>query len=407
MDTNSKVNLLDMHCLNDGHENSNLVAFCIDKQCLFPNKFVCLDCIFQFHEQHKLIKLKLIQDKINMSLTKELSYSKDEQILEMKLKDTEEFINIEIEKIKTNILEIFNSKLNAFISEITEKILDVHKSQKTETFDISILMHKEIRYFTKEEMESFLNYLKNLNLNLSQSQYPNEFSGLSNPNQLENTQHKKKSPVVELKKFNENFKKYIGDMNKTLCEFLNAKFLNTPSNILFSDNLYFEWSEKTFANFGMFYSISSNKLNASKSQNDGTITILRSKDKLNLNENYFIEFIIDCKKFGDCEVGFGKESVGPICWLRTPGAYGITNVGIYENGKSTKKEIRLEDGDCIGFEIYLKNDKNNPNFTKNAKFFKNSKFVHECRIEIDEIYIMTAIRKVGNNVTIKEFKTLN
>jgi hypothetical protein len=407
-----KVNLLDMNCVNDGHENSKLVAFCIDKNCSFPNKFVCLDCIFHFHEQHKLIKLKLIQDRINTSLANEISFSKEEQILEMKLKDTEQMINIEIEKIKTNILEIFNSKLNNFINEISEKIMDFHKSQKTETFDLNILTQKEIRYFTKEEMENFMNYMKNMNLNIISNnsgnvQNPNESTTFSNSFQVEISQSKKKSPVTELEKFNENFKKYVIDINKSLCEFLNSKFLVTPSNILFSDNLYFEWAEKTFANFGMFYLISNNKLTATKTQNDGTITILRSKDKLNLNENYYIEFLVDCKKFGDCEVGFGKESVGPICWLRTPGAYGITNVGIYENGKSSKKEIRLEDGDIIGIEIYLKNDKNNPNFFKNAKFLRNSKFVHECRIEIEEIYIMTAIRKVGNSVTIKDFKTLN
>jgi hypothetical protein len=419
MDNFAKVNLLDMHCLNEGHENSKLVAFCVDKNCTFPNKFVCLECLFHFHEQHKLVKLKLIQDRININFANEISFSKEEQLLEMKLKDTEEMIIIEIEKIKTNILEIFNSKLNNFMSEITEKILDYHKSQKTETFDLSILTKKELRLLTKDEMDNFLNYIRNsinLNLIIQNSQLTqnslnlnesSNFSTLSNPNLIENIQNKRKSPITELDKFNHNFKKYVQDVNNTLCEFLNSKFLVTPSNILFSDNLYFEWAEKTFANFGMFYSISNNKLTAAKTQNDGTITILRSKDKLNLNENYYIEFLIDCKKFGDCEVGFGKESVGPICWLRTPGAYGIMNVGIYENGKNTKKEIRLEDGDIIGFEIYLKNDKNNPNFCRTAKIFKNSKFVHEFRIEIEEIYIMTAIRKVGNSVTIKDFKTLN
>jgi hypothetical protein len=418
MDFLAKVNLIDMQCLNEGHENSKLVAFCVDKNCTFPNKFVCLECLFHFHEQHKIVKLKLIQDKININLANEITFSKEEQLLEIKLKDTEEMINIEIEKIKTNILEIFNSKLNNFMNEITEKILEYHKSQKTETFDLSILTKKELRLLSKEEMENFLNYIRNninLNMMIQNSQIsPNSlnpgessnYSSVSNPIQ-ETVLIKRKSPIIELEKFNHNFKKYVQDVNKTLCEFLNSKFLVTPSNILFSDNLYFEWAEKTFANFGMFYSISNNKLTATKTQNDGTITILRSKDKLNLNENYYIEFLVDCKKFGDCEVGFGKESVGPICWLRTPGAYGITNVGIYENGKSTKKETRLEDGDIIGFEIYLKNDKNNPNFFRTVKILKNSKFVHEFRTEIEEIYIMIAIRKVGNSVTIRDFKTLN
>jgi hypothetical protein len=414
MDIYSKLNFLEMLCGNDGHEGSKLVAFCIDKSCTFPNKFVCLDCIFQFHEQHKLIKLKQIQDKINSNLENEVSLAKDEQILEMKLKDTEESIKNEVEKIKTNILEIFNNKVNSFIAEVSERIMDYQKSTKNDSFDFSLLTKKEVRHLNKEEIEKLTTYL---NLNFVQSQ--NQSISLSNPNDIlqnsnvypgsvsvDSPHNKKKTPLSELEKFNENFKKYIQDVNKTLCEFLNTKFLVTSSNILFSENLYFEWSDKTFGNYGMLYSITNNKLTSTKIQNDGTITILRSKDKLNLNENYYIEFYIDCKKFGDCEIGFGKDSVGPSCWLRTPGAYGITNVGVYENGKISKKEVRLEDGDILGFEIYLKNDKN-PNFSRNCKFYKNSKLVHDCKIEIEEIYIMTAIRKVGNSITVKDFKTLN
>jgi hypothetical protein len=42
-----------------------------------------------------------------------------------------------------------------------------------------------------------------------------------------------------------------------------------------------------------------------------------------------------------------------------------------------------------------------------CKILKNSKFVHGFKIEIDEIYPMAAIRKVGNGITVKDFKTKN
>jgi hypothetical protein len=402
MDTINKINFLEMNCGNEGHEGSNLVAFCIDKCCTFPNKFVCLDCIFQFHEQHKIIKLRLIQDKINLSLESQASAAKDEQQLMIRLRDTEETVKMEVEKIKTNILEIFNNKMNNFIAEVNDRIMEYHKSSKNETFDLSILNEKEIRHLNKEEIENLTTYL---NTNYVPILTTLTESTISTSIQLEpilNANSKKKSPMAELEKFDENFKKYIQDVNKSVCDFLNTKFLVTSSNILFSENLYFEWSDKTFGNYGMLYSLSNNKLTAQKIQNDGTITILRGKDKLNFNENYYIEFLIDCKKFGDCEVGFGKDTVGPSCWLRSPGAYGITNVGIYENGKVVKKEIRLEDGDIIGFEVYLK-DKSG----KMCKILKNSKYVHEFKFEIDEIYPMAAIRKVGNSITVKDFKTMN
>jgi hypothetical protein len=388
---NSKVNLLEMTCLNDGHENSKLVAFCNDPTCTFQNKFVCVECIFQFHEQHKLVNLKVIQDKINTNLIND--YSKDEQSLETKLKETEESILMEVEKIKTTILEIFNNKVNNFISEVTDRIMELQKThKKSEQFDLHSLINSEIKNFPQEEIANLQNYIK--------------FNLISNQTETNEQQDKikKKSPFSELDKFNDNFKKYVGDVNKTLCDFLNSKFFVTPSIILFSENLYFEWSEKTYGNYGLFYNITNNKLTATKSQSDGTITILRSKEKLNINENYYIEFLVEWKTFGDCEVGFGRDNVGPNCWLRTPGAYGITNVGVYENGKITKKEIRLEDGDVIGMEIYLKSDKSNHRI---CKFFKNSKFVHECKIEIEELFIMIAIRKLGNSITVKDFKTLN
>jgi hypothetical protein len=402
MDTINRINFLEMNCGNEGHEGSRLVAFCIDKSCSFPNKFVCLDCIFQFHEQHKIIKLKLIQDKINLSLESQASAAKDEQQLMIRLRDTEETIKMEVEKIKTNILEIFNNKMNSFIAEVNDRIMEYHKSSKNETFDLSILSEKEIRHLNKEEFENLTNHL---NTNYVPILTTLTESTISTSTQLEpilNANSKKKSPMAELEKFDENFKKYIQDVNKTVCDFLNTKFLVTSSNILFSENLYFEWSDKTFGNYGMLYSLSNNKLTAQKIQNDGTITILRAKDKLNFSENYYIEFQVDCKKFGDCEVGFGRDTVGPSCWLRSPGAYGVTNVGIYENGKVVKKEIRLEDGDIIGFEVYLK-DKTG----KLCKILKNSKYVHEFKFEIDEIYPMAAIRKVGNSITVKDFKTMN
>lgn len=393
MDKFVKINFLEMSCGNEGHDGSKLVAFCVDKSCTFPNKFVCLDCIFQFHEQHKMIKLKLIQDKLNANLESELLVN-DEDAITSKLRDSEEKIKMEVEKIKTNILEIFNNKVNNFIVEVNERILEHHKVVKSETFDPQILTKKEVKHLNKDEMDLLTNFLNSNYAVQVDSLNMSQVDSLANNN-------KHKNPVSELDKFDENFKKYIQEVSKSVTEYLNTKFLVAPCNLLFSDNLYFEWTEKTYGNYGFLYQLTNGKLTATKVQNDGTITILRAKDKLNFNENYYIEFVIDCKKGGDVEVGFGKDSIGPSCWLRSVGAYGFTNQGVYENGKVSKKDIKVEDGDIVGMEIYLKSNQ------KYCKVLKNMKSVSEFKIDIEEVYPMCAIRKIGNSITVRDFKTLN
>jgi hypothetical protein len=389
----TKVGLVDMNCGVDGHDGSKLVALCIDQACTNINKFACLDCIFQSHAQHKIIKLKIIQDRINTNIENQASNS-DENAVNNRLKETEDKIKNEIEKIKTNILEILNNKLNNFVAEIYDKIMEYDRANRKEIININLLVKKEIQFLSKDELENLTKYLITFYTeNLSDS-------AISSNNSTSLNMEKKKSPIAELEKFDDNFNKYIQGVNKIVCEFLNTKLLVTPSNILFSESLYFEWGDKFYGNYGFLYNLTNGKLTATKIGNDGTITICRAKDKLNLNENYYIEYYIDCKKFGDIEVGFGKDIVGTSCWLRSAFAYGITNVGIYENGKLVKKEIKLQDGDIVGFEIYLKNN-------KNCKIILNSKLVHEFKIEIDEIYPMCAIRKISNSVTMRDFKTMN
>src|SRR5690606_37154101 len=108
-----KVNFLDKKCLEEGHSDQTLIASCIDKNCTVLNKFVRVECMFNTHEQHKIIKLKQIQDKMNDSLDDSF-HNKGLETIKLKLKDTEDKIQQELEIIKTNILEIMNNKTNNF-----------------------------------------------------------------------------------------------------------------------------------------------------------------------------------------------------------------------------------------------------------------------------------------------------
>ena len=190
------------------------------------------------------------------------------------------------------------------------------------------------------------------------------------------------------------------EINKQICTILNNK-LTFNTQLFLPNAIKFEWCEKVYTTYSFYYCLSDNNMTAMKNSNTGTITILRSKEKAKLGGNYYIEYIVDCKKGGDYEVGIGSDAVGSACWIRTPGAYGLNNVGFYENGKVVRKDYKIEDGDVIGFQVLLRDT----NFRRGI-CFKNGKQIHEFSIEIEDVYFLAAIRTVGNSVSVRECKII-
>ena len=43
----------------------SFLGFCIDPNCKNPQKFLCNDCIFDNHNGHKIVRLKLINEILN------------------------------------------------------------------------------------------------------------------------------------------------------------------------------------------------------------------------------------------------------------------------------------------------------------------------------------------------------
>ena len=377
-----KVCLTEMECGESGHEDSKLIAICIEQTCNAECKFLCLECIFEIHNQHKVIKLKALEDKINEKLLTTNFRQRNIQFIS-KLKQTEEKINFEIETIRTNILEIINNKANIFLSEINDRIFNSYKEANC-NFDLDIFKSREIKDLSRSEYISFVNYL---NYNFIQTDKQDK--------------EKKRDLIEELEKIDNNINQYMVELNKQICDILNTK-LSFNAQLFLPNSLRFEWSERIYSTYSFYYTLSDNNMSAIKTSNTGTITILRSKDKAKPGTNYYIEYHIDSKKGGDFEVGIGTDHVGTACWIRTPGAYGINNIGFYENGKIARKDIKLEDGDVIGFSIYLKESS-----PKKGICYKNRKAVHEFVIDIDEIYWIAAIRTIGNSVSVKEYKLIN
>ena len=260
---NNQINFLNMNCLIDNHD-CKVFAMCIDKSCTINNKFVCPECIFQLHEQHKLVKLKTIQDKMN-----DVLQSDRETLLKDKLKQIQDTVELEIESIKTNILEILYNKLNYLHTEVNDQFYSICK--KYGDFDISKLLTRDLRQLNTEELDNLINIINTYYIPLSNQDILN------------------KSPIDELDKYLSNLKIYLNDTNKSINDYFNNNIL---SNFQSGITIPVEWFNKTYLNYGFLYTIQNKNL-AIKSSNDVVITVIRCKDKLNDDYNYKIEFIID------------------------------------------------------------------------------------------------------------------
>lgn len=382
MEFSDEVNFTRMKCSEQSHENNDLIGFCTEQDCKANNRFLCLDCVFTVHLKHQMMKLRELQDKINEKMITSNFRQKNARFMG-KLKETEEKINSEVEVIRTNVLDIINTKASNFMSEINDRIFSSYK-ELSANFDLETFKSRDIRELGPGEYQSLINFIHYNFIKTEES----------------NSVIEKRDLIEELGKIEKNISTFMGDLNKQICNVISNK-LTFNTQLFLPNALKFEWSEKTYTTYSFYYTLSDNNMTALKSSNSGTITIVRSKEKAKPNGNYYIEYSIDYKKGGDYEVGIGSDAVGSACWIRTPGAYGLNNIGFYENGKVVRKDQKIEDGDVIGFQVLLR-DMNN----RKGICFKNGKQIHEFSIDIDDVYFLAAIRSVGNSVGVKECKVI-
>lgn len=382
MEFHDEVNFTKMKCSEQSHENNDLIGFCTEQDCKANNRFLCLDCVFTVHLKHQMMKLRELQDKINEKMITSNFRQKNARFMG-KLKETEEKINSEVEVIRTNVLDIINTKASNFMSEINDRIFSSYK-ELSANFDLETFKSRDIRELGPGEYQSLINFIHYNFIKTEES----------------NSVIEKRDLIEELGKIEKNISTFMGDLNKQICNVISNK-LTFNTQLFLPNALKFEWSEKTYTTYSFYYTLSDNNMTALKSSNSGTITIIRSKEKAKPNGNYYIEYSIDYKKGGDYEVGIGSDAVGSACWIRTPGAYGLNNIGFYENGKVVRKDQKIEDGDVIGFQVLLR-DMNN----RKGICFKNGKQIHEFSIDIDDVYFLAAIRSVGNSVGVKECKVI-
>ncbi len=365
-------------CPIPDHQENHILGVCIDKNCTSPEKFVCNECIFDLHNGHQLVKIRVINEILNKEQLQSKALS-DSSLAEL-MKEMEKTVIEEMENIRNKTIDLLKKNATEFLNQVHRSVLEKCKAKKGSN-SLQLLSYKEIKDFTSEERSELFDLIK------------------GKINKTNENLEEKEDLIGELKQSNSKLQAYFKTLNESSELFLLEKLKDfKPETFLplgFKSEI--EWCQKTFSEYAFYYDLSNNNKSGIKMRNGGTITILRSKDPLIMGFIHSIEVLISYKSNADYDIGFGPNSLGTSCWIRGAGGYGITNVGIFENSIK-KNDIALKDLDRIRFEIVFKEKESS------CKISINDNFIHTFAFELVEVYLMAAMRGVNDSVTITEYR---
>lgn len=451
-----ELELKNFHCQIKSHLNSPYIAFCVDPNCLIPNKFSCFECIFDCHSGHKLVKIeeidKLIKENYdNIKKKKE----QNDTLLSIYLK-LEEEKKKEIESLKEISINLINEKINNFLQDMQKKsgtgtFLSKKKNEADYT-TIGKIMNANISPPSSEDFEKFsklcfefykIDLEKPKSINIPQNPIQSNINNIRNENDLgfniinnnmnvnninnnilinnnvinninnNNNNNKntlaeedlfyKSKAYLESPEFSEKLQKFIQVQFQNFSNFLTSDFFPVPNELLVpNEDQNFEWSQKTYSGYGFYYSLDQTKRIAVKSKGDGTMTILRAKDKIEVDCKYVIEFKVIYEYGGDLDIGIGTDYVGNICWLRDKRAICISNSGIINRDQKIINGEFIKNGNTIKIEI----DRCPQQNCRIIVFYVNNEKITSLPINFtdEDIYIMAAIRKVGNSIEVINYE---
>ena len=382
---NFEINDLNrLFCKEKDHENKEIIGVCIDNNCNIKMKLLCIKCIFRLHKQHNIIELSEIKENLKKELD---NYN---QNIEYKNKFENDFNSIEND-VKTKFNEIKKNFIKYF-DENTEKYI------------------KHI----KSEFKNLINDNKNLNSNINFNDLVQQINENNNIgiSKIISNYLKKNSLVVnnliEIKtdlynKINENINNFINKQIKFYEKKISddfQKLYNNNNNNNYADlnPINFEWDTKTYGAYNFLYDISQ-KNTAKKMFENGTITVIRSKNILKKNKIYSVLFLVDNNFGGDYQFGFGNDLHAACCWLKEGSTYYIREDGIF-NAERKLNDNGFRNNDLIKFIIDL--------IDKRFKIFINNYEIYEGNFYIErDIYILAAIRNCYNSLIVKEFYEIN
>jgi len=399
--------LNNLSCQREKHNDSPLVGFCIDENCKEENKFACLDCIFENHPQHKLVKMKELKDFIEKRFKVYEKKAQEEKELNEIYKKNEEILLKKLDQLKIEINKAIEVKINDFKKDLIKE----YNNQKNINNKINFSALKEFeKMFSNNAAPTMKPELVNLSKicnNLLKEANSKEAlleteKGQSNDKETDDGNikssdiSKKQKGDSNLNKFNEKFDEFIKNQLSSINKFINENFLIESDALKIKSN-NFEWCNKTYSGYDFFYELNNNNLKGTKISSNGTMTILRAKEELKENYIYNIKFKIGLSNGGDFDVGIGTDKVGDSCWLRTKESLCISNKGIINLDMIMDNITTLKDNDVLDIEIKT---------GVKERYFKailNNTLICHLDFELKNVFIMAAIRNIRNFIEVLEY----
>ena len=387
---NFEINDLNrLFCKEEEHNNNEIIGICIDNNCNIKNKLLCYKCIFRIHKQHNMIELSEIKENLNKELE---IYNKN---IDFKNKFENDFNSIEIDfknkfnEIKKDFIKYFDENLDKYIKHIKNQFKDIINDKN---------INSNINF---QDLLTQINNNNNENVSKIICNYLNKKPSTEN-NLIEiktNLYNKINENINNfINKQKEFYEKKIKDDFQQLINNNNNNNVNNFNNNLGFIPINFEWDTKTYGAYNFLYDISQKNI-ARKSKENGTITVIKSKNILQKNKIYSITFLINKNYGGEYQVGFGNDLRAACCWLKEGPTYYIREDGIYNNDHMLN-EKGLKNNDLIKFIIDL--------IKKKFKIFVGNYEIYEGNFFIEkEIYILAAIRNCNNSIIVKEFYEIN
>jgi len=403
----SLVELNNLSCQREKHNDAPLVGFCIDENCKEENKFACLDCIFENHPQHKLVKMKELKEFIEKRFKVYEKKVEEEKELNELYKNNEEILFKKLDQLKKEINKAIEAKIIDFKTDLIKEYNNLKINNNKVNFSALKEFEEMFSNNAAPTMKPELVHLSKICNNLFKEanskealletkKGENKGKETDDGNFKPSNDIKKKQGDPNLDKFNEKFDKYIENQLSSINKYINESFLIVSDHLKIKSNK-FEWCYKTYSGYDFFYELSDNKLKGTKISSNGTMTILRAKEVLKENYIYNIKFKIGLKNGGDFDVGIGTDKVGDSCWLRTKESLCISNKGIINLDLVYDNITTLKDNDVLDIEIKTGVKE------RYLKAVLNNTMICQLDFQLKNVFIMAAIRNIGNFIEVLEY----
>ena len=259
------MELNNLYCLDENHNNSKILGFCIDENCQAQNRFACAECFFDIHPQHKLLRIKELNHLINNRYKDYKNYLEEEKVL----KKNESKQLQKLEEFKKKLIKEIEIKINNFICDLKKEYENMPLNQHKNDF---VNIKEFERVFNNNPAPKKKSELSNLSkVCLYKIKEEN-----NNKKEIDKPSDNQKA-LLKSNYILDNYNKELDHFSKNLKEDILKVFDNNFRNF------NFEWCEKTYGGYEFLYKLSNNNQKGTKIKSNGTMSVLRSKEELKNN----------------------------------------------------------------------------------------------------------------------------